>query len=51
MKKQPLAEVFGFPINNLAKDAERFRKNKLCPFHKLDDISPEAPTMADILSE
>ncbi|KAA3612008.1 MAG: hypothetical protein D8M58_19875 [Calditrichaeota bacterium] len=33
MKKQPLAEVFGFPINNLSKEAERYRKNKLCPFH------------------
>lgn len=33
MAKQPLAEVFGFPINNISSDAERYRKNKLCPFN------------------
>lgn len=33
MSKQPLAEVFGFPINNIDAGAERFRKNKLCPFY------------------
>lgn len=33
MKKNPLAEVFGFPTDNLSYEAERFRKNKLCPFH------------------
>jgi len=29
----PLAEVFGFPISNFTKEAERFRRNKLCPFN------------------
>jgi len=29
----PLAEVFGFPVTNYTKDAERFRRNKLCPFN------------------
>jgi Restriction endonuclease NotI len=33
MPKQPLAEVFGFPINNLSKEAERHRRLKLCPFN------------------
>ena len=33
MAKQPLAEVFGFPIDNLSSDADRYRKNKLCPFN------------------
>jgi len=32
MKHQPLAEIFGFPFINLGKNAERFRKFKLCPF-------------------
>jgi hypothetical protein len=32
-KKNPLAEVFGFPINNLNKEASRYRKNKLCPYN------------------
>jgi len=30
--KQPLAEVFGFPIDNLSKEAVRYRKHRLCPF-------------------
>ena len=33
MAKQPLAEVFGFPIDNLSADAQRYRSNKLCPFN------------------
>jgi len=33
MPKQPLAEVFGFPIGNLSANAERYRKYKLCPFN------------------
>jgi len=33
MQKQPLAEVFGFPPDNLLKEVERYRNNKLCPFH------------------
>jgi hypothetical protein len=33
MSELPIAEVFGFPIGNKSKNAERFRKNKLCPFH------------------
>jgi hypothetical protein len=30
--KQPLAEVFGFPIDNSSKEAVRYRKHRLCPF-------------------
>ncbi len=33
MAKQPLAEVFGFPIDNQSVDANRYRSNKLCPFN------------------
>ena len=32
MAKQPMAEIFGFPIDNESKRAQRFRKNKLCPY-------------------
>ena len=32
-KKNPLAEVFGFPIDNLGDEASRYRKNKLCPYN------------------
>jgi hypothetical protein len=31
--KQPLAEVFGFPVDNQSSDATRYRLNKLCPFN------------------
>ncbi len=33
MPKQPLAEVFGFPVDNLSPEADRYRRNKLCPFN------------------
>jgi hypothetical protein len=32
MPKQPLAEVFGYPVDNHSADAKRYRKNCLCPF-------------------
>lgn len=31
--KQPLAEVFGYPIDNFSHEAERHRRLKLCPFN------------------
>jgi len=34
-RKNPLAEVFGFPIDNLSKEASRYRKNKLCPYNNI----------------
>lgn len=33
VSEQPLAEVFGFPIKNSAKEAHRYRQNRLCPFN------------------
>lgn len=33
MAKQPLAEVFGFPITNLSEEACRHRDKRLCPFN------------------
>ena len=33
MPKHPLAEVFGFPTGNLSREAERYRRLKLCPFN------------------
>lgn len=32
---QPLAEVFGFPIENEGERAKRYRGNKLCPFNNI----------------
>lgn len=34
MIRQPLAEVFGFPITNLSADAQYYRDNQLCRFTK-----------------
>ena len=32
---QPLAEVFGFTIENQGERADRYRKDKLCPFNNI----------------
>ena len=32
MPDHPLAEVFGFPTDNLTDEADRHRQNRLCPF-------------------
>lgn len=37
MSKNPLGEVFGFPIQNISDRAINFRKSKLCPYN---NISP-----------
>ncbi|MHB9036093.1 MAG: NotI family restriction endonuclease [Armatimonadota bacterium] len=31
--KQPLAEVFGFPISSTSADAKRYRQHQLCPYN------------------
>jgi hypothetical protein len=31
--KHPLAEVFGFPVDNFSDEAKRFRAKRLCPFN------------------
>ncbi len=33
IRRHPLAEVFGFPTDNLSADAERYRNKRLCPFN------------------
>jgi hypothetical protein len=33
MFSHPLAEVFGFPTDNLSKEAERYRNTRLCPYN------------------
>jgi len=35
MSKNPLAEVFGFPISNRSRDAKRYRRLRLCPFNNI----------------
>jgi len=31
--QHPLAEIFGFPADNLSIEAERYRNSRLCPYH------------------
>lgn len=31
--RNPLAEVFGYPTDDFSLDAERHRRERLCPFH------------------
>jgi len=33
MPQNPLAEVFGFPVNDMSEVAVNHRRNRLCPFH------------------
>jgi hypothetical protein len=33
MSNNPLAEVFGFPSNSFSEQAQRYRRNKLCPYN------------------
>jgi hypothetical protein len=33
MPKNPLCEVFGFPVENMTETAHNHRRNRLCPFH------------------
>jgi hypothetical protein len=35
INNQPLAEVFGFPIENQTDRAKRYRDNKLCPYNNI----------------
>lgn len=32
-RKQPLAEVFGFPVEDQSEEAERHRRGRLCPYN------------------
>ena len=33
MPNHPLAEVFGYPVDNFSEEAQRGRAHRLCPFH------------------
>lgn len=39
MPKNPLAEVFGFPTDNMTQDAINHRYGRLCPFHNSSGIN------------
>jgi len=35
MPKQPLVEVFGFPVEDMSKEAKRHRADRLCPYNNI----------------
>ena len=39
MPKNPLAEVFGYPVDNMTQDANNHRRGRLCPFHNSSGIN------------
>ena len=39
MPKNPLAEVFGYPVDNMTQDAINHRRGRLCPFHNSSGIN------------
>jgi hypothetical protein len=39
MSKNPLAEVFGYPVSNMSPEAANHRRGRLCPFHNSSGIN------------
>lgn len=39
MPKNPLAEVFGYPVDNMTQEAVNHRRGRLCPFHNSSGIN------------
>lgn len=39
MAKNPLAEVFGYPVSNMTTEATSHRQGRLCPFHNSSGLN------------
>lgn len=39
MPKNPLAEVFGYPVSNMSQEAANHRNGRLCPFHNSSGLN------------
>lgn len=39
MAKNPLAEVFGYPVDNMSAEAANHRAGRLCPFHNSSGLN------------
>ena len=39
MPKNPLAEVFGYPVGNMSQDAINHREGRLCPYHNTSGLN------------
>lgn len=42
MNRQPLAEVFGFPVESTTTEASRHRNNRLCPYNKVPNCTKDS---------
>jgi hypothetical protein len=39
MPRNPLAEVFGYPVNNMSQEARNHRDGRLCPYHNSSGLN------------
>ena len=49
MPKNPLAEVFGFPVSNMSQDAVNHREGRLCPYHNPSGLNCTKTSATDPL--
>src|SRR5574337_79798 len=49
MPKNPLAEVFGFPVSNMSQDAVNHREGRLCPYHNPSGLNCTKSSATDPL--
>lgn len=47
MPKNPLAEVFGYPVSNMSRKATNHRQGRLCPFHNSSGINCTKSSVID----
>lgn len=49
MPKNPLAEVFGYPVDNLSQEASNHRQGRLCPYHNSSGLNCTKTSATDPL--
>jgi len=49
MPKNPLAEVFGYPVSNMSQDAANHRQGNLCPYHNPSGLNCTKSSATDPL--
>lgn len=49
MPKNPLAEVFGYPVGNMSQEAINHRQGRLCPYHNPSGLNCTKSSVTDPL--
>lgn len=49
MPKNPLAEVFGYPVGNMSQEAVNHRQGRLCPYHNPSGLNCTKSSVTDPL--